>query len=357
MNTHSVFSASSSHRWLRCPASLKEEAKIPSTSNVYAEEGTKAHKLAELFLTNSAIDIEKYDNEMINNVGIYHSYVTKINMSNDNLPLIECKVKYDNVVEGGFGTVDCICYNDNELHIIDLKYGKGVRVNCVNNSQLILYAIGALNYEPIKDFYKNKDLNSIKIFTHIVQPRINNITSTSYSYLDIQDKIKEYRDKAKLCLQDNPIFVKGEQQCKFCKYKYKCSTFLEKDKEQIENIIDIFKSADDKDLIENLPIEKIIYILDNEKEVITFINNVKDFVLQELQKGKVIGDYIISKSKSVRYWNDKAPDLLTNLIGEDAYQFKLKSITQIEKIIGKEKLKELDITTLTEGKDTVVKSK
>lgn len=51
---HATLSASSSKRWLSCPPSARLEEKLRGRfgdkSSVYAEEGTKAHALAELKL-------------------------------------------------------------------------------------------------------------------------------------------------------------------------------------------------------------------------------------------------------------------------------------------------------------------
>ena len=51
---HATLSASSSKRWLSCPPSARLEEKLRSRfgdrASVYAEEGTKAHALAELKL-------------------------------------------------------------------------------------------------------------------------------------------------------------------------------------------------------------------------------------------------------------------------------------------------------------------
>lgn len=44
---HAVLSASSCYRWLACPPSAKECAKLPDTSSEFARQGTDAHTLCE----------------------------------------------------------------------------------------------------------------------------------------------------------------------------------------------------------------------------------------------------------------------------------------------------------------------
>ena len=45
---HALLSASSSHRWLNCPPSVKLAENFPSKTSVYAEAGRVAHAIAEL---------------------------------------------------------------------------------------------------------------------------------------------------------------------------------------------------------------------------------------------------------------------------------------------------------------------
>ena len=44
---HAVLSASSSYRWLACPPSSLECAKLPDVQSEFARQGTEAHALCE----------------------------------------------------------------------------------------------------------------------------------------------------------------------------------------------------------------------------------------------------------------------------------------------------------------------
>ena len=44
---HAVLSASSSYRWLACPPSALECAKLPDVQSEFARQGTEAHALCE----------------------------------------------------------------------------------------------------------------------------------------------------------------------------------------------------------------------------------------------------------------------------------------------------------------------
>ena len=57
---------------------------------------------------------------------------------------IERRLDMTRWVPEGYGTGDCVLIGDRTLHIIALKYGKGVPVSADGNPQLRLYALGAL---------------------------------------------------------------------------------------------------------------------------------------------------------------------------------------------------------------------
>ena len=44
---HATLSASSAHRWLNCPPSALQEARLPDRETAAAREGSLAHALAE----------------------------------------------------------------------------------------------------------------------------------------------------------------------------------------------------------------------------------------------------------------------------------------------------------------------
>ena len=75
-------------------------------------------------------------------------------------------------VPDGFGTGDFLLVADGELHIVDLKYGKGVAVYADHNPQMMLYALGALNL-----FDCLYDIKNITMTFH--QPRLESVSSWS----------------------------------------------------------------------------------------------------------------------------------------------------------------------------------
>lgn len=146
---HAVLSPSSAHRWLNCTPSARLAEKYPDTESEHAKEGTLAHSLGELLLQAALglITREKYksdfaaiksnplyDKNMLSYCKDYRDYVLEVynglcaNNAGETVIELEVKTDLSRYAPQSFGSVDCRIYNDNDIHIIDFKYGKGVRV-------------------------------------------------------------------------------------------------------------------------------------------------------------------------------------------------------------------------------------
>ena len=125
-----------------------------STSNA-AAEGTVAHALSEYKVHRALSHSFKrptsdyQSDEMESYTDDYCSYVLEQfeavkQYAKDPTITLEQKLDFSRYVPKGFGTGDCVIVSDHLLHIVDFKYGKGVKVNATNNPQMKLYALGAL---------------------------------------------------------------------------------------------------------------------------------------------------------------------------------------------------------------------
>jgi len=215
---HAKLSASSSHRWLECPGSIKLSEGIESKTSIYAEEGTKAHDIAAILLEKNSIpESTEVDAKTLEHIMVYVNYVNSIPYT---LRLIEHKFDISHIFPNMFGTSDCTIYQEKEkhLHVIDLKFGRGLFVHAKHNPQLLYYALGA--FEEIK---KQIDFISMTI----VQPRFNSeekIRTHTISSVELFDWSIDLVECAKLTEQENAPLKKGDH-CIFCPAKNICPEF------------------------------------------------------------------------------------------------------------------------------------
>ena len=158
MPKHAILSASGAHRWLECTPSARLEENFEDRPSDSAKEGTLAHAIAEAKVRNMLIDplpkrsfskILKdftkdamYQKEMDALTDEYAEYIRGIVLSYAQKPYIavEVKLNLSAYIPEGFGTADCVIISGNDLHIVDLKYGKNVAVSafrlyiCISSS-------------------------------------------------------------------------------------------------------------------------------------------------------------------------------------------------------------------------------
>ena len=160
MGNHAILSASSSHRWMNCPPSVRLTEHMSDSGSVYATEGSEAHALCEYKLRQvlgqdaqnpleSPGGLQYYDNAMEDAATGYAAFVLEKleeirRTCPDPLVMVEQRLDFSRWVKDGFGTGDAIIVADGTLRIVDMKYGTGVAVSAENNSQMRLYALGAL---------------------------------------------------------------------------------------------------------------------------------------------------------------------------------------------------------------------
>lgn len=342
---HAVLSASSAHKWLICTPSIRLEEQFENISSDYMKEGTLAHEIAEFQVRGYFLepmtkkkkaeellkfkDREFFSDEMIAHTETYLEYIKQQAMQTNNKPFItvEKKVDYSHVAPEGFGTADCIMITGKTLHIIDFKYGKGVKVEAEHNPQMMLYALGAIKEYGI--FY---DIQNVKM--SIVQPRIDNISEWECTVQELNSwaeiEVKPQAQKAFMGLGE---FVPGEH-CKFCRARKECKARAEKFVPVIQNI----KNAN-PNLLTNTDISNIL------REAVgleDFLKDIKASALDKILQGQDIPGWkaVEGKSNRVIIDVDKAFEVLEKIGFEKdiLYERKPLGLTALEKVVGKKKL-------------------
>lgn len=230
MAAHAKLSASGSKRWMECPKSVALEEYFPEETSPFAEEGTKAHSFAEKILkytlakdTKKLAKIkEKISKEMLYYLFEYLDYCMKLYTQaslehSDTLALIEEKLDISKWVPGGFGTGDFMIITPEKLIVIDLKYGKGVKIDAPDNPQTRLYGLGGINeYGWIYPFQE--------VEMHIVQPRLSHISIEVLTRKTLEKWGNTHvRERAIMAENDSGSFVPGEH-CKFCRARAVCKS-------------------------------------------------------------------------------------------------------------------------------------
>lgn len=360
---HAVLSASGAEKWLNCPPSARLEESYTDTSSPYAKEGTLAHELAEFKARNYFIETlpkrtstsklnkfkkdELYQNEMDEYTESYLEYIKEVAMKYPSKPYIalEKKIDFSKYVPDGYGTCDCILIHGNDMHIIDFKYGKGVPVSAENNSQLMLYALGAL--EAYSMLYQI-DTVHLSIF----QPRIDNISCFEISAANLLSwAVGEVEPKAKLAYDGIGDFKAGEH-CRFCKAQAQCRA-------KAESIISVFPVKEDPALLTD---DEIGLILAKAKELVSWSNAVEDYALNAILSGKEIQGWKAVEGRSVRVFSDadKAFEKIveSGTPEEMLYERKPLSLSQIEKLLGKKEFESIvsSFVIKPQGKPTLAPS-
>jgi len=232
-NGHAILGPSASGRWIQCPASVRMVRDLPpQEDSVYAREGTQFHTLCEVVASRRILDKEPSDYA----VGYLEwALETEEDWHEDQLRYVEkwitlleeylaeeegaqlfLEVRVDTGIPGCWGTADAIIVYSDRLRVIDIKYGAGIKVSALKNSQARLYGVGALE-TLVKD-----PLTIREITNTIWQPRMNNLSEETLTRIELVQWRDEIRPIALLALTDDAPFGPSEDACRFCPIAGEC---------------------------------------------------------------------------------------------------------------------------------------
>lgn len=361
---HARCSASSAFRWINCPGSvaLSEQCPDPGSSS-YADEGTLAHSLGELKIRRLVSEIsenqykqkladvqsgEYYDGEMDEATDYYAEIVLEeLEAAGEgSILMVEQRLDLSRWIPEGFGTGDAVIISTtgHYIQIIDFKYGKGIKVEALENPQLRLYGLGAADlFEGLYDF------DTVK--TTIVQPRLNHVSSEESSLKDLLLWADEDVAPRAIMAMEGTDYLAAGDWCRFCPAKAVCR---ERASANLELARYEFRQP------QLLTDEEIGEVLQKANELQKWVADVSAYALDQALAGRHFAGWKLVEGRSVRKYADdlRVADALKAAGFDEAmlYERKLYSITAMEKTVGKKRLTEIlgDLIIKPQGKPVLV---
>ena len=226
---HAKLSPSSSARWITCPGSVRVIEEVfpdgpPEETSVYAEEGTLAHEVAEAE-AGKRLGVghggptwrPEHDEDMFHYAQFYADVLENLtDQAVLTKPLVLLEQRVDTGIDGVWGTADAILVVDGRLYVVDYKYGRGVQVASGENTQLMLYALGALRY--IQEVFGDSLGSLDEITMTIVQPRTNTpVSEHTITREELEDWAKNVAiPAAELAANGDGPVVASEDGCRWC---------------------------------------------------------------------------------------------------------------------------------------------
>ena len=303
---HSDFSPSASKRWMLCPASIYEISKLPedvrNQSTPYADRGTECHKAVQELDETGKIFVnlpEKWQEPaVVKALKMRDLLFNELKMEiGDNIRLeTEVTLKHLGHPEI-FGTADVIAYDDKTktLVIVDYKFGQGVRVSPEWNSQLLIYALGALPLYP----------DTENIVLAIIQPRVSK--AAKYFRLTREGAEKWFTDQLlpaiKKVNSEKPEYNPTEEACRWCPASgYNCAALL-------ESVMNLLPKIEEADITQEVDVGLLSKILAEKKKLLQTIKKLEARAVKLAQQGTRIPGFKLVKAYGNTRWTVPDEDI------------------------------------------------
>ena len=349
---HAFLSPSSSERWFNCTKSAWLCEQFPDLGSVFAAEGTDAHRLCEFLLhdmlsmpdTDPRPGMTYYNQEMEEAAQGYVQFIReKLEAwkAKGALPtvFVEQRVDLRAYIPESMGTSDCVIIADDEIEIIDFKYGM-YRVPATS-LQLRIYALGAC--ELFRNLY---DFTRVRMT--IYQPRLGAVDEAS---MDVEELYRwaaeELKPRAELAFAGQGNYSVGEW-CRNCRARRTC-------RELAAHQLEIAKYEFTEPPL--LSDEEIADVLGRVDDLVSWATGVKEYALQAALDGRRFAGWKLVEGKSVRKFTDDAcVAARVEAAGIDPFEKKMLGLTALEKLMGRKAFQSLlsDLVVRSEGKPVLV---
>jgi len=225
--------------------------------------------------------------------------------------------------------------------VIDYKYGLGIKVSAERNPQMFCYALGGLAL-----FDGIYDIDNIHLI--IYQPRRENISEYSISKSELIKWAEEVlAPTAQLAIKGEGEYKAGDH-CQFCKAKAIC-------RKRAEYNLELAKyDFEEPATLDN---DEIAAILAKADELVSWVNDVKEYALKEALNGtKFEGFKLVAGRSNRKYTDEAAVADVVIAAGKDPYEKKLLGITAMTALLGKKTFEDIlgGLTFKPPGKPVLV---
>ncbi|MSA03337.1 DUF2800 domain-containing protein [Lactonifactor sp. BIOML-A3] len=339
MGAHARFSPSSGSRYLNCPPALLLEEQFEDEQSPYAAEGSAGHRMAEYLINKHLKRRDKrpvsdyYSDELLEAVDDYVAYVIgqieeAKRICSSPVFAVEQRVDLRWHVKDCFGTADMVIITDKKIQIIDLKLGKGVMVDAEENVQLMIYGLGVLDMADMLF-----DIETVELT--IEQPRLEHFSTWEISAEELRTWGKEVLEpRAKMALSGEGEFKAGDH-CRFCKARFQCRARAE---ELLKLAQMEFKEPD------LLTDEEMAEVLSKADDLKKWAEEVYAYAQNEavVHHKEWPGFKLVMGRSNRKYTDEEEVAEAAKKAGyTDIFKSSLIGITEMERLMGKKKFKEV----------------
>jgi hypothetical protein len=210
-----------------------------------------------------------------------------------------------------FGSADLLGRIGNRAIVLDWKFGNGVAVEATENEQGMFYAAAAMRTLDTEWVFDG--VQEIEII--IVQPPMIK------RWVTTPKRIAEFEFDLIAAVNGPRTRMETGEHCRWCAAKPTCP--------KVTGAVDrALKTA-----LVRVDAEKISEYLAQAELLESWIDSVRVLAYDMLENNVKVPGYKLVAKRGTRQWvNDEAP---VKLLGDKAYESKLISVAQAEKIIGK----------------------
>lgn len=311
---HSRLAPSGASVWTVCTASpiyLEEnEDRVVREDSAYSLEGTLAHEVCDSLMRGQRVP-HNATREMMDHGNAYKRYCQALHPEGKAVPdAVELSVPLFYLPEDN-GHVDYLLMlpEHNTIHVVDYKYGKGVKVFAEENKQMSIYARSALEEYDLTGWVTG----TTKVIMHIYQPRCRkeegegpaSVWETTWDHLrlfterDIAVPAELIKQRATHLLK----FVPSDSTCRWCP----AAAWCEARAEQIVTGMPVVRRMTKAEPITPTPPEQITdenmaQVLAHIPSVRKWMDQVEEYAEKRAKAGNPVPGTKLVEGRGTRGW-------------------------------------------------------